>query len=236
MSDSDALSLVELSIGVLIVVAMLMRAWLGRLGTPAIVGFILIGLGVRVLDDMFGLVSDAGTHILEFLASTGLFILLFRVGLDSNFDGLVAKLPKAAPIWVGNVALSGIPGYFVCERLLGLAPIPSLFVAIALTATSLAVSAEMWREADALDSDEGETLIDVAELDDLSGVVLMAIVLAIAPALHLANGADVAMLTLEVGTGSIQHRWGLGPASVRSSWSSRSLARSWERGSRRRSA
>lgn len=212
MPDTDTLSLVELSIGVLIIAAMLVRALLFRLGAPSIVGFILIGLAVRVLNDAFPFVSTAGFHILEFLASTGLFILLFRVGLDSNLDGLISKLPRAAPIWLGNVVLSGVPAYLVSIHILGLAVIPSLFVGVALTATSLAVSTEMWREAKALDSEDGETLIDVAELDDLSGVALMAIALAIAPALHMPDGRAVLEITLEVAAIFTIRRWRSAPS------------------------
>ena len=50
------------------------------------------------------------------------------------------------------------------------------------------MSAEVWRESNALDSPNGETFVDVAELDDLSGVALMALLIAVAPVLRPGNG------------------------------------------------
>jgi Kef-type K+ transport system membrane component KefB len=198
MGDSHAIYVFELVLGVLIIAAMFLRLWLGRLGAPSLVGFIILGFVVRLIDTAIPFLSEASLHILEFLATTGIFILLFRVGLDSNLHGLISKLPRAAPIWIGNVALSGLPAYLVCDWWLGLALAPSIFVAVALTATSIAISTEMWRETGALDSDDGETLLDVAELDDLSGVALLALALALAPALHFGDSAPLHTIVTEV--------------------------------------
>ncbi|MDP6707472.1 MAG: cation:proton antiporter [Alphaproteobacteria bacterium] len=198
MIDNHAIHVFELVLGVLIIAAMFLRLWFGRMGAPSLVGFILLGFVVRLIDSTVPFLTEASLHILEFLASTGIFILLFRVGLDSNVHGLVSKLPRAAPIWIGNVVLSGLPAYLVCDWWLGLALVPSIFVAVAMTATSIAVSTEMWREADALDSADAETLIDVAELDDLSGVALLALALAVVPALHFGDGRPVLAIAGDV--------------------------------------
>ncbi|NKB58264.1 MAG: cation:proton antiporter [Alphaproteobacteria bacterium] len=198
MVDNHSIHVFELVVGLLIVAAMFLRVWFGRLGAPSLVGFILLGFVVRLIDNAVPFLSSASLNILEFLAGIGIFVLLFRVGLDSNLHGLISKLPRAAPIWIGNVVLSGLPAYLLCTWGLGLALVPSMFVSVAMTATSIAVSTEMWREAGALDSADGETLIDVAELDDLSGVALMTLALAVAPALHFASGKSALTLASEV--------------------------------------
>jgi Kef-type K+ transport system membrane component KefB len=61
---------------------------------------------------------------------------------------------------------------------------PSVFAAVALTATSVGVSLAVWRDAGAIDSDDGALLLDLAELDDLSAVLLLALLLALAPAIQ----------------------------------------------------
>ena len=122
--------------------------------------------------------------------------MLFRVGLESNLHGLLSKLPRAAPIWIGNIGLSGLPAYLVSYYFLDLAYIPSLFIAVALTATSVAVSAEVWREAKALGSPNGETFVDVAELDDLSGVAFMAFLLAVAPVLRAGDNDSTLVVVM----------------------------------------
>jgi Kef-type K+ transport system membrane component KefB len=194
MVDSNSIHVFELLVGILIVAAMFLRVWFGRVGVPSLIGFILLGFAVRLVDSAVPFLTDASLHILEFLASIGIFVLLFRVGLDSNLHGLIEKLPRAAPIWLGNVVLSGLPTYLLCTWFFELAVVPSIFASVAMTATSIAVSVEMWREAGALESADGETLIDVAQLDDISGVALMTLALAVAPALHFGgNGSPVAM-------------------------------------------
>jgi len=196
---ADTLSVLDLLIGVLLVLAILLKAGFERIGAPSLVAFLILGVVLRVLDQEFGLISEDGAVVLEFLASIGVIALLFRVGLDSNLHGLAEKLAPALPIWFGNVALSGVLGYLVAHHLLGFALIPSLFAATALTATSLAVSLQVWQDAGALDTDAGEILTDVAGLDDLSGIALMGLLLAIVPVLRLADGTSVGAPLVDAG-------------------------------------
>jgi len=189
----------DLLIGVLLVLALLLKAGFERVGAPALVAFLILGAALGALDDGLGLISGHNSALLAFMADIGLIVLLFRVGLESNLHGLASKLAPATPIWLGNVVLSGLPGYLVAHHGLGFAPIPSLFVAVALTATSLAVSVGIWQEAQALDSDAGEILTDVAGLDDLSGIALMGLLLAVVPVLRAGDGGALAPLILETG-------------------------------------
>ena len=189
MSDTiDSIVILDLLVAIIVVVTIILRAVVERIAVPALVGYLILGLIIGLLDSRYELISPAGSAVFEFLASVGLIALLFRVGLESNLHDLSKKLPHAVPIWIGNVVLSGVPAFVVSRELLDLALVPSLFVAVALTATSIAVAVEVWRDAGVLRSKNGETLIDVAELDDLSGVTLMAVLVAIAPALYI--GAD----------------------------------------------
>ncbi|NQU70044.1 MAG: cation:proton antiporter [Rhodospirillales bacterium] len=147
-------------------------------------------------DDTWPLVSKDGVATLEFLGSIGLFVLLFRVGLESDLPSLVKKLPRSIPVWLGDIFLSGVPAYFLCDYYFGLELVPSLFVSVALTATSVGISADIWRESSALNTPNGETFIDVAELDDLSGIALLALLLAIAPLLKAGTNDHLLQVTV----------------------------------------
>ncbi len=196
MTDASEIALLDLLVGAFIVCAILVRSWFARIGVPSLIGFLVLGFFLRLANDNWTFISQHGLAVIEFLASIGVFVLLFRIGMESHLQGLLSKLPRAAPIWIGNVVLSGIPAYLVSVYLLDLANIPSLFIAAALTATSVAVSAEVWREASALNSPNGETFVDVAELDDLSGVALMALLVAVAPVLRAGDSeATLAAVT-----------------------------------------
>lgn len=185
---------VVLLIGVAIVAALAARAVCTRLRVPPLVGWILIGIALAAADGYSGgengggLVPPAAEHVLEFLAGIGVVALLFRIGLESNLTEMRRQFRNAVWVWFGNVALSGVLGYLAARYLLGLDLLPSLFAATALTATSLGVSLVPWRDAGALDTPAGGLLVDVAELDDLSAIILMIVAVAIAPVLLAGNG------------------------------------------------
>ena len=110
--------------------------------------------------------------------------MLFQIGLESNIARLLRQLKRATIIWFGNIVFSGATAYVTSYFLLGLAVIPSLFVVFALTATSVAVSVSTWEEARVINSPMGELLVDSAEMDDVSGLILMALLFAIAPVIQ----------------------------------------------------
>ena len=191
--------LFDLMVGGLIVSAILLKTWFDRIGVPALVGLLVLGLLIRIADDKWALISVQSTAIFDFLARIGVVVLLFKVGLECNPYALVSKLRQAVPIWVGNVALSGLGGYLVAAYGLGLPQVPSLFIAIALTATTVAVSAAVWEEAGALNSVNGALLLDVAELDDVSAIFLMALLIAVVPVLETAGLQPIMAAMLDIG-------------------------------------
>ena len=195
MTDTtDTVIILDLLVDIFVVIIVLLRTAFERIAVPPLVGYLILGLVIGLINGGYEIISPSARAVFEFLGSVGLIILLFRVGLESNLHELFEKLPRAIPIWIGNVVVSGVPAFIVSRALLDLSLVPSLFIAVALTATSIAVSVEMWRDAGALRSANGETLIDVAELDDLSGVALMAVLVALAPALHFGGNGTATQI------------------------------------------
>lgn len=180
MHDNSILIMI---VGAIIIASGLLRHYLTRLGLPALISYIAIGICLREIDLEFKILSSAGYHTLSFMADIGMIALLFKVGLDSNIKALLAKLPQALLIWICNVIFVAISGFILCHLILNLALIPSLFVATALTATSLGIVVNLWDEAKHLNTPEGQLLIDVGELDDISAIFFMAILITIAPLL-----------------------------------------------------
>lgn len=186
-----------LVLGTTIVLVLLLRPALEQLGVPPLVGYFLLGFALRLADARWVLLGGSGRQIFEFLGYVGVVVLLFRVGLESDLLGLIRRLPSASLIWAGNVAVSGGLGYWAASQGLGWALLPSLFVAIALTATSVGISVALWEEAELLNTDDGELMLDVAELDDVSGVVLMGVLFTLAPVLHRNPEAPLLPLAAE---------------------------------------
>ncbi|MEQ8962903.1 MAG: cation:proton antiporter [Coleofasciculus sp. C2-GNP5-27] len=185
MSESaQTLPLLILLVGAISTISILIKEGMTRLGLPSLVGYLVLGFLLRLTDAQWQFLGEPGQEIFEFLAEVGVISLLFRVGLESDLAGLMHQLARAMKIWIGDIVVNGGLGFVTSYWLLGLAFIPSLFIAIAFTATSVGVSIGVWQEENATDSKYGELLLDVAELDDISGVILMALLFAIAPAIQ----------------------------------------------------
>ncbi len=175
-------------VGVLVLLAMLTDAGSRRIGVSSLVGYILLGVLLHTVDQRLGLIGEAGDNVLHFLGQMGVVILLFHVGLESRPRALMHELPRASLVGVSNLAVAGLAGYAAARFWLGLELVPSLVAGTALTATSIGVSVAVWEEHGAVDSPSGRLLLDVAELDDIGGVVLMGLLLAIVPVLEEGGG------------------------------------------------
>ena len=163
--------------------------------TRAVLGrYLLLGLGLSLIDQRWELFSERATDVLDVMGSLGLIVLLFRVGLESNLRGLLAQLTTAVPVWLGNIALSGIVAYVAARYLLDFEIVTSVIVATALTATSVGVSVGIWESLGLIKTTKGQLLVDVAELDDITGIVFMAVLFAILPSVH--DGESVAWATI----------------------------------------
>ncbi len=183
MNDAGAVAIIILLLGAMIILNILTKSALKRIGVPSLIGYIALGLIVRLLDLRWELLAKEAMEVFEVFASIGIIVLLFRVGLESKIAGLTKQLRHASIIWIGNVLVSGAFGLGISLYVLALDIIPSLFIATALTATSVGVSIAVWQEAKATNSANGEMLIDVAEMDDISGIILMALLFSMVPAL-----------------------------------------------------
>jgi Kef-type K+ transport system membrane component KefB len=182
MSEHDVIEPFVLVAGA-ILAATLVSKVARRAGLPAAVGFMAVGVILRIFDAQLDLVSADSAALLGLLGELGVATLLFRVGLESDMSGLLAQLPRATLVWLVDVGLSGVLGFTVAW-FLGLGLVPSCFVGVALSATSIGLTVTVWQDFDRLDTPLGALLVDIAELDDISAVLLTSMLVAAAPLLH----------------------------------------------------
>ena len=138
MDENLLLAEIAMMVGFLVGASVVARAALARFRVPSIIGYLAVGFALRLLDDQWGFMSGDQQQVLRFLGELGAIALLFRVGIEANQNGLIRQFGKAWPIWIGNVVVSGGLGFVVARWGLGIDLIPSLVVATALTATSVA--------------------------------------------------------------------------------------------------
>jgi Kef-type K+ transport system membrane component KefB len=199
MIDTQNQYIFMITLGVIIVLTPLLRAIFQRIGISMLVAYLALGFTLRLIHHNWPIFTPFVENGFLVLANVGLVLLLFRVGLRSSLRGLIAKLPRASLIWIGDVVVSSGVGYLSARYLLDLPQMTSLVVAAALSATSVAVAVVLWQETNTIDTDTGQLLVDVAELDDISALIFMAILIALIPVLQ-AGGGDVFAVARQVTT------------------------------------
>lgn len=186
--------------GLVSLLAVPIRAVLGRVFIPDLIGFILLGAILSTGSAMTGFGDETLTEQVPLLAQIGIVVLLFRVGLESDLDKLRSQLARAMLIWVPNMAIGGAAVFALVLVWPGLGLIPALFAGVAASATSIGVTTAVWEEAGALNSDTGALLLDAAELDDVSAVVLLSVLFAVGPLLNQPDlSVDIVAPALQAG-------------------------------------
>ena len=108
-------------------------------------------------------------------------ILLFGAGLTTDFRTFIRYAPSATGVAIGGVIIPFVMGALVAVAG-GLVPDPfhpeALFIGAILTATSVGVTARVLGDVGKLDTPEGATILGAAVIDDVIGVLVLALVVA----------------------------------------------------------
>jgi Kef-type K+ transport system membrane component KefB len=150
-----------------------------KFGQPAVLGELLAGmalgnLGLVGFNGLDYLKNDSG---LEILARLGVILLLFEVGLDSSLaDLLKVGLSSLLVAIIGVVLPFGL-GWLVSSLLL---PEQSAyvhaFIGATLCATSVGITARVLKESDRLKTREAKIILGAAVIDDVLGLVVLAVI------------------------------------------------------------
>jgi Kef-type K+ transport system membrane component KefB len=175
---------VLISLLIILAAAKLMAEIFERLKQPAVVGEILAG--VLIGPSVFGWVQP--NEIITLLAEIGVIFLLFNVGLETKPQAIF-KVGKSA-FWVAviGVVTPFITGFAV-KLLWGGSMIDSLFVAAAMVATSVGITARVLGNLGVLDAPTARIILGAAVIDDILGLLVLAVVSSVA-------GGDVSYLKL----------------------------------------
>lgn len=151
-----------------------------RFGQPAVLGELLLGV-------LLGLVAWVpGFHAVEALkheslikdiAEIGVILLLFRAGLESNVGEMAKVGTRALLVAIIGVAVPFVAGYFVSQALMpGLSTNVYLFIGATLTATSVGITARVFKDLGTLKSPEAKIVLGAAVIDDVLGLLILAVV------------------------------------------------------------
>lgn len=152
---------------------------------PLIVSF--LAAGVLAGPGLLGLVQSQGE--LHLLAEFGVALLLFVVGLKLDL-GLIRSIGTVALVTgLGQVVFTSVIGFFLC-LVLGLDPIPSVYVAVALTFSSTIIIVKLLSDKGEIDALHGRVALGFLIVQDIV-VVLVMIVLS---SLDLGRGAEGSLI------------------------------------------
>jgi Kef-type K+ transport system membrane component KefB len=142
-----------------------------RLGQTAVLGELLAG--VVIGPGVLGLVKES--EILVALAEIGVIILLFEIGLQSELEDLLRAGVQSGVVAFVGIACPLLLGYGL-GRWWGLSPITAIFIGATLTATSVGITARVLADLGRLQDTAARVVLGAAVLDDILGLVILAVV------------------------------------------------------------
>jgi Kef-type K+ transport system membrane component KefB len=125
-------------------------------------------------------IFESESEVISVLSELGVVILLFEIGLESDLKELIRVGPQAAVVAVVGVVVPFAAGTVGLIALFGVPTVPAIFAGAALTATSIGITAKVLAEIQRLSSREGQIIIGAAVLDDVLGIIVLAVVASLA--------------------------------------------------------
>jgi len=177
-----------------------------RLRQPAVIGELLAGMvlgpyalgwiGVPTEGMVEAFNGQAAAQegiaaIYEVLAELGVIILLFVVGLETRLSDILRVGARAGVVAVAGIVVPFALG-FVYIQAIGRPTIEALFVATALVATSIGITARVLADLGHLQSREARIILGAAVIDDILAMIVLATVSAIG------EGGEVSVGTIAV--------------------------------------
>ena len=188
----------------ILIVILLSGKFLGELverrGQPAVLGELVAGviLGGSVL----GVIPDPGTQMYEIIhvfAEIGVSILLFEIGLETDLREMFSVGRTASAVALIGVVVPfglGFLYWYTANPAIGVHPegisfaIVAIFVGATLTATSVGITARVLSDLERMHTAEARIIIGAAVIDDVLGIVILAVVAG------LASGAAVGLFAI----------------------------------------
>src|SRR5210317_1290522 len=169
---------------------------------PEVLGELIAGvlLGILGLIPLYG---ELGYDFFHLLSEVGVAILLFEIGLETDLDDLInVGLPSLIVGIIGVVAPFGL-GYFTVYALVDLNFVnfgsetaqflSALTIGATLTATSVGITARVLSELGKLKSTEAKVVLGAAVIDDVLGLIILAVVSGIISTSSMSATSDISI-------------------------------------------
>jgi Kef-type K+ transport system membrane component KefB len=209
MMDELTIETVLLQILVLFTLAKVGGLLCERIGVSSVIGEIVAGVVVANTFLFPALSLDLDMSLFEILSELGVIFLLFAVGLETPFSELRKVGRTATLVAVLGVVIPFFAGFTLILGL-GQSQTEALFIGAAMVATSVGITARVIKDLDLTRSIESRVIIGAAVIDDVLGMIVLAVVVGIAAGgsngiidIVLVSATGVAFVLMVIFFGSI---------------------------------
>ncbi len=179
-SGSDVVGENLLWLALIILAARLFAPLAQKIGFPAVLGELLLGvvLGNLGLLGFHYFDTIARDPIIMFMAELGVIILLLQIGLETRLGDLVSVGARASAVGSVGIVVPFVLGAFIAGPLVlpGMEFNAYLFLGATLAATSVGITGRVFRDLGKLKMPEAQVVLGAAVIDDVLGLVILAVV------------------------------------------------------------
>ena len=147
-----------------------------RLRLPAVTGELIAGI---VLGPTLLSLISSDQEFFDVLAQLGATFLLFTVGMETKISELRKVGMVATSVAVLGVIVPFIMGYYVSVLLFS-SSLEAMFIATALVATSVGITARVLEDLGMIHSLEAKIILGAAVVDDILGMIVLTLVSGVA--------------------------------------------------------
>jgi Kef-type K+ transport system membrane component KefB len=151
----------------------------GAISADSVIMTILHWMSPLTSEGMASVFESQG-EVVSVLAEIGVIILLFEIGLESDVKELQKVGDQAAIVACVGVAVPFGAGTAGLMYFFNVPTIPAIFAGAALTATSIGITSKVLSEIGQLKSKEGQIIVGAAVIDDILGIIVLAVVASLA--------------------------------------------------------
>lgn len=160
----------ELQVSLVLLFALAGYLLAARINQSAVIGIIIIGIIIG--PSLLGIVEYS--DVIRMLAHLGAIVLLFAIGLEFKLKEIYQI--KYMVIALVGIIVPWVAGYFL-GKLFDYGFQESMFIGVALTATSIAITANVLREMNKLNTSVAKAIIGAAVIDDILSLLALSILI-----------------------------------------------------------
>ncbi len=181
-----------LNLGLAIFAALAFSVLFSRIKQPVVVGQLIAGIIIGPFG--LGLIQDLTT--INLLASLGIILLLFVVGLE--LDPIeIRRIGRESIVLAGVELAVSFGSVFAVSLLVGLTYIEAVFAGFVVATTSTAIMSKLLLESKGLKARESHLVLTASVMEDFATVFILLLLPGLVAANNQVSGADLAVLAVK---------------------------------------